>query len=84
MSHSVSDLKAEWILLKRDIEFLKKETSTLTAKQVQLTNDTVSLKLSLSVTESANRRLETRVSILKLDVEIFSVACFYYISNPEI
>ena len=54
--------------MKRDIEFLKKETSTLTAKQVQLTNDTVSLKLSLSVTESANRRLETRVSILKLDM----------------
>ncbi|KAK3731719.1 hypothetical protein RRG08_035389 [Elysia crispata] len=60
LKNSVSDLKSEWILLKRDIEFLKKEMATVAAKQAELTNDTVSLKLSLGVTQSANRRLETR------------------------
>ncbi|RUS91589.1 hypothetical protein EGW08_000704 [Elysia chlorotica] len=60
LQNSVSDLKSEWILLKRDIEFLKKELATVTVRQAELTNDTVSLKLSLGVTQASNRRLETR------------------------
>ncbi|GFR80128.1 angiopoietin-related protein 1 [Elysia marginata] len=61
LKNSISDLKSEWILLKRDIEYLKKETATLSSKQAQLTNDTVSLKFSLGLTNADNRRLETRL-----------------------
>ncbi|GFO14788.1 angiopoietin-related protein 1 [Plakobranchus ocellatus] len=60
LRNSVSDLKAEWILLKREIESLKKRTGILVSRQTELSNDTISLKLSLTGTDSATKRLQTR------------------------
>lgn len=58
---SVGDLKAEWLLLKRDVEQLKKESLKHTESQQEIRNDTASLKVSLDETTRETKLLEIKV-----------------------
>ncbi|CAL1540611.1 unnamed protein product [Lymnaea stagnalis] len=61
LKNSVGDLKAEWILLKRDLESVKKEGLQLLDVQRELRNDTSTLRASLNTTRAETRELEMKV-----------------------
>ncbi|KAH9508934.1 Fibrinogen-like protein 1, partial [Bulinus truncatus] len=61
LKNSVGDLKAEWILLKRDVEAVKKESLRSVECQRELRNDTSYLRLMLNRTRDETREVETKV-----------------------
>lgn len=58
---SVGDLKAEWILLKREVESLKKENLGFLKTQQELQNSTASFKGSMEKAALDTKALEMKV-----------------------
>ncbi|XP_059159224.1 fibrinogen C domain-containing protein 1-like [Physella acuta] len=61
LKNSVGDLKAEWILLKRELESVKKEGLVAIDGQRELRNETAKLKAGMEETATASRQMEMKV-----------------------
>ncbi|BFY98996.1 hypothetical protein BsWGS_02036 [Bradybaena similaris] len=61
LRNSVGDLKAEWILLKREVESLKKENIVFLKTQQELQNSTASFKGSMEKAAMDTKALEMKV-----------------------
>ncbi|KAK0070264.1 BpsFReDn11 [Biomphalaria pfeifferi] len=61
LKNSVGDLKAEWILLKRDVEAVKKESLLCAECHKGRSNDTSQLSLALNQTRNETREVENKL-----------------------
>jgi len=64
LKHGLGDLKAEWLLMRRDIEQVRHDAGSLRAGQTAITDDTTRLKVAIDLVKTETGRIKAQLDQL--------------------
>ena len=64
LKHGLGDLKAEWLLVKRDVQQVRHDAGSLRAGQTAIRDDTARLKVAIDLVKTESQRMNAQLDQL--------------------
>jgi len=77
VKHALGDLKAEWLLMRRDIQDVRLDAGSLRASQSAIKDDTARLKAAIDLVKTESGRMKAQLDqIMSLVNKLQSNVCY--------